>query len=1031
MTRATRLGRRSFYFFLAALITVTAMLTIGMPVKAEAAANEFTVYLQAGHSPSSLGNGNIQNGIKESTLNEQLTQKTYQALKAKGINVRLLNPISLDGSLPSLIQDPPGERGQYAYYSPEPAMLTALTYPSRFDSSVTRQGDLVLCLHHNAYSDTSINGYEVYYANTTGGDYGRTADAAAKSKQAADLVGNHLKQGKFGISPRTPAVRENSSHNGITKNSPVPAVLVEAGYMTNSSDFAAARSSANQSIIAEKLALAVVEYRDTVWTGPAVTPSSPPSASTQPEESITASLYEVSAISASPAAFRIRTQLSSQAVSAKVVVWPVSEGETDAKTYPLTRESNGIYAANISTGDFGGVTGNYAFQLYATDAQGRTKYVAVGYGRAAEPSSGTSASVTETPWPSAAEIAVKKNTDTATSATLLARGVTDADGVSGVRFAVWSVEGGQDDLRWYSAAQQGSDWQVAISSADHKDRAGTYITHVYGTDGKKNDGIIGSALFTLGNPQTAGDKEPPKITGSLTYNLRTQNALSVGVSGVTDPSGVDSVRFAFWGAADQSDLAWYAARRVGNSWSCDIDLTRHDSPYRSYNCHVYATDGAGNDGILDGRILRLGTDTLAPKADRVAARVISSGTNLATLEAENVVDTDSGIGQVQFAVWTNKDGQDDLIWYNAEQRKDSEDYDVTITAQKHNDEKGPYSVHAYATDKAGNMALVGYTVFTFDSGDKTPPTAAGLSADAEVYAKQRAVFTAKDVSDDTGVAGVQIAVWKADNAETRKSYTAKRSGRQWSIAFDWSEEFEETGIYCAEAVATDYAGNQAVVGSCQVEVTDAALGGYPIMGTSAATVGQLVNYMASYNNWDDEWYGMSLPEFCQLYYDICEAEGVKAEVAISQMVHETGALRYGNLVVREQYNFAGIGATGVVKSLEDQLPAYRYTEEGVEAGINFTSVENGIKSHVQHLKGYATAQPLILPRAPEYDRYNYITKGTCPTVQDLSGKWAVDPTYSVKIMQFIETILSQSSDIPADLITSPGGGNAAGDEEMA
>ena len=705
-----------------------------------------------------------------------------------------------------------------------------------------------------------------------------------------------------------------------------------------------------------------------------------------------------------------------------MVVWPVSEGETNAKTYPLSKGSDGAYAANITTADFGGKTGNYAFQLYATDTAGRTKYVAIGYGKT--DSQAAPAPVQE--WPQASGVTVTKASEAATTATLKALSVTDKDGVAGVRFAVWSVEGGQDDLRWYNAKKSGDTWAVDIRSADHMNHVGTYITHAYATDTKKNDGIIGSAVFTLGAVPASADKEPPKMTGSFTYNLHTETLLSLGVSGLTDASGVRNVRFAFWADSAQADLVWYEGQRIGSSWSCQVDLTNHPSQYGSYNCHVYAMDTVGNDGILEGRVLKLGTDTLPPTADNVIATVISSGTNLAILTAENVQDKDSGIENVRFAVWTNKDGQDDLIWYNAESYKDSDDWDVTITAQKHNDEKGPYSVHAYATDKAGNTTLVGNTIFTFDSGDKTPPAASGLTADAEVYTKQHAVFTAKDVTDDTGVAGVQIAVWPADDPEQRKTFTAKRSGRQWSITFDWSDEFGVAGTYIAEATATDYAGNQAVVASCEVEVKDAALGGYPIMGESEATLAQIVNFMSTYT-WSDDWYGMTQAEFCKLYYDICAKEGVRAEVAIAQMAHETGGLRYGNLVLREQYNFAGIGATGVVRAVADQKATYRYTEEGVEAGINFTTVENGIKSHIQHLKGYASTDALVLPRAPEYDRYDLVSKGVAPTVQDLTGKWAVDTNYSVKIMQYIETILGESTQMPSGVTVTPD----EGEDEVA
>ncbi len=52
---------------------------------------------------------------------------------------------------------------------------------------------------------------------------------------------------------------------------------------------------------------------------------------------------------------------------------------------------------------------------------------------------------------------------------------------SGVKIAVWSAEGGQDDLRWYTAKRFGDKaFQTVIDSAKHK-RSGKYNVHIYGT----------------------------------------------------------------------------------------------------------------------------------------------------------------------------------------------------------------------------------------------------------------------------------------------------------------------------------------------------------------------------------------------------------------------------------------------------------------------------------------------------------------------------------------------------------------------
>lgn len=1012
-----RTGWRVFAVFLSVLIMMMSLFAFGV-TKTASAAKTFTVYLQAGHSPSSMGSGNIKNGVKESLLNEQLTKQVYTAIKNKGINVKLLNPITIDSSLPSLIKQAPGEKGQYSYYSPEPAMLTAVTWPSRFDPSVTEQGDLVLSLHHNSYADPSIRGYEIYYANTTGGDYGRTADAAAKSKQAAEIIGRQLAKASFGIPARSPAVRMNNSHNGLTKNSPVPCVLLETAYMSNAQDFAAAQQPANQAKIAAQLADAVVEYQQTVWTG-----------SSAPAGPMNAKGFDAVPIQGEQEGFAMRVVFDDPSIvrAAAVGVFPVDAGESAMKMFSLAPQSDGAYTGNVSLKEFGSAEGRYAFRLYGTGLTGNREYLEVIYSefqrQAQQPSQPTAAP--DVPAVVAAgSVQAVKASETATSADLQALNVTSTRGtVTGVRFAVWSRENGQDDLRWYPAAANGSDWSVRISNTDHKGDPGAYITHVYATASDGSDTLVGFTDFTLGTPAPAADLTPPVMNGSIVANLRTKTDLTVKATQVMDSSGVNAVRFAFWSQADQSDLKWYDAKQDGNDWSADISLMEHPSLYGNYIVHAYATDAHGNDGILGGEALKLGSDLVPPRAGRISAEIVSSGTNLAILKAEDVTDSDSGVLGVRFAVWTQKDGNDDLIWYDAEPGSAEGSWDVMITGQKHHDEKGPYSVEAYGTDKAGNTGLLGSTVFTFESGDTKPPTAEGLSADQEVYQKSRATVTVRNVTDDTGVASVRIAVWSEQNGSAdMKWYTAKKSGLNWNVSFNWAEDFDVYGKFHLEAFATDYAGNEASVGKLDVEVKQTVIGGTPIMGKTEATTAQLVNYMLTYG-WSNDWYDMTVDEFCQTYMDVCAAEGVRAEIAFAQMIHETGGLRYGNLVERSQYNFAGLGASGTVVAANAQKANHAYTADGRDRGLKFSTVEDGIKSHVQHLKSYASKQPLNLPMAPEYDRYGNVELGSAPTVEALALKWATSDSYALKMLLFVESILGESKVMP-EIEPLPGGGGS-------
>jgi hypothetical protein len=116
----------------------------------------------------------------------------------------------------------------------------------------------------------------------------------------------------------------------------------------------------------------------------------------------------------------------------------------------------------------------------------------------------------------------------------------------------------------------------------------------------------------------------------------------------------------------------------------------------------------------------------------------------------------------------------------------------------------------------------------------------------------------------------------------------------------------------------------------------------------------------------------------KIYVEEAAAEGINHDVAFAQMCHETGFLRFGNLVKPEWNNFCGLGAIGPE-----------------QPGLIFPDPRTGVRAHIQHLKAYATDTPLngvlVDPR------YRYVKLGSSPGIHGLSGTWAADREYSRKI----------------------------------
>lgn len=191
--------------------------------------------------------------------------------------------------------------------------------------------------------------------------------------------------------------------------------------------------------------------------------------------------------------------------------------------------------------------------------------------------------------------------------------------------------------------------------------------------------------------------------------------------------------------------------------------------------------------------------------------------------------------------------------------------------------------------------------------------------------------------------------------------------------------------------------------------TNATGGLMQIMGTSQTTVAQMVRYYnanaSGYDTFKVKYNGKyngvlakggasTINQFAQIFYEEATAEGVRAEVAFTQCMKETGFLKYGGDVLPNQYNFAGIGATGAVH------------------GASFSDVRMGVRAQIQHLKAYGSISPLTNPCVDP--RFNLVKRGSAQYVEWLGIKenpngygWATSKNYGHDIVGMVNSLLKK------------------------
>ena len=183
----------------------------------------------------------------------------------------------------------------------------------------------------------------------------------------------------------------------------------------------------------------------------------------------------------------------------------------------------------------------------------------------------------------------------------------------------------------------------------------------------------------------------------------------------------------------------------------------------------------------------------------------------------------------------------------------------------------------------------------------------------------------------------------------------------------------------------------------------------PIMGSTQISVDQMVRYYnanaSGYDKFKSKYDGKydgslakggasTINQFAQIVYEEAIAEGVKPEVVFTQCMKETAFLKYGGEVNPNQYNFAGIGATGSVH------------------GATFENVRMGIRAQVQHLKAYGSLDKLINQCVDP--RFNLVSRGSAKYVEWLGKKenptgsgWATSKNYGHDIVNMINVLLNK------------------------
>jgi hypothetical protein len=140
------------------------------------------------------------------------------------------------------------------------------------------------------------------------------------------------------------------------------------------------------------------------------------------------------------------------------------------------------------------------------------------------------------------------------------------------------------------------------------------------------------------------------------------------------------------------------------------------------------------------------------------------------------------------------------------------------------------------------------------------------------------------------------------------------------------------------------------------------------------------------------------PDLVKIYREEGLSEGVNYDIAFCQMCWETDFLNVERYPQVLQNNFANLGKGDAL--------GQGYRQRNLQLA-SFADLRLGIRAHIQHLKAYASTEPLTQEVVDP--RFHLVKRGIVSRVSELSGRWSADLDYGDKIMAVLRRLYESAN----------------------
>lgn len=343
-------------------------------------------------------------------------------------------------------------------------------------------------------------------------------------------------------------------------------------------------------------------------------------------------------------------------------------------------------------------------------------------------------------------ISIESEIENKTQFTISTVGCAGKSGITKVMFPTWSERKGQDDIHWYEGKLNSKgEYSFTVDIKDHGFETGDYHIHSY------IYGLKDAVAKTLTNRFALGTANPAITLGEVV-----DNQYRVRIMGLSNPQGVTGVSFPTWSQVDgQDDIRWESGTYVGNdTWEATISINNYKRSYDTFISHVYMTTKDGQKKY-SGAIKKVINNPFLEEAAVIKVRQDFQVSQF-SISTENCANK-TGVKDVLFAVWSNRNGQDELKWYKGQRGSDGEFY-AYVDIANHGFETGPYFIHSY-------LRGIGGENIAFASSEFIKPGINPTIEYDQAVLNNTFKIRIKNVANENGVTGIMFPTWSRSNGQ--------------------------------------------------------------------------------------------------------------------------------------------------------------------------------------------------------------------------------------------------------------------------